>query len=37
MDAIELLRQLDHPPPVGFPTRMTVRFDVVQSAGLELE
>jgi TonB family protein len=36
MDAIQQTRQLDRPPPAGFPMRMTVRFDVIQSAELNL-
>ena len=32
LDAIAQTKTLDRPPPAGFPVRLTVRFDVVQSA-----
>ena len=31
LDAIAQTKMLDRPPPAGFPGRLTVRFDVVQS------
>ena len=36
LDAIAQTKALDRPPPAGFPLRMTVRFDVVQSAELNI-
>jgi protein TonB len=36
LDAIAQTKTLDRPPPAGFPARLTVRFDVVQSADLQL-
>jgi len=36
MDAVNQTRNLDRPPPAGFPTRLTVRFDVIQSAELSI-
>jgi len=32
LDAINQTRKPDRPPPAGFPARLTVRFDVIQSA-----
>jgi hypothetical protein len=37
MDAIVQARRLDRPPPTGFPARLSVRFDVVQTAELNLQ
>ena len=34
LDAIAQTKTLDRPPPAGFPARLTVRFDVIQSAEL---
>jgi TonB family protein len=36
MDAVAQTKTLDRPPPAGFPARLTVRFDVVQSAELNI-
>ena len=36
MDAISQTRKLNHSPPAGFPVRLTVRFDVIQSAELNI-
>jgi hypothetical protein len=36
MDAVAEAGRLDRPPPVGFPARVTLRFDVVQSAELNI-
>jgi len=36
LDAIAQTKTLDRPPPAGFPGRLTVRFDVIQSAGLNI-
>ena len=35
-EAIAQTKTLDRPPPAGFPARITVRFDVIQTAGLNL-
>jgi protein TonB len=37
MAAVAPTRRLDRPPPPGFPPRVTVRFDVIRSAEMELE
>jgi len=36
MEAIAQSKKLERPPPAGFPARLTVRFDVVQSAELNI-
>jgi hypothetical protein len=36
MDAITETRSLDRPPPAGFPARLTVRFDVIQTTAPDL-
>jgi TonB family protein len=36
MEAITQARKLDRSPPAGFPVRLTVRFDVIQSAELNI-
>lgn len=36
MNAIGQTKALDRPPPAGFPARLTVRFDVVQTAELNI-
>jgi hypothetical protein len=36
MDAITGTRSLERPPPPGFPARLTVRFDVIQTAAPDL-
>lgn len=33
MDAVIQTTDLDRPPPAGFPSRLTVRFDVVPTEG----
>lgn len=37
LDAIAQTSRLERPPPAGFPARATVRFDVVQTAEMNLE
>ena len=36
LDAIAQTKALERPPPAGFPARLTVRFDVIQSAELTI-
>ena len=36
LEAITQTRKLNHSPPAGFPVRLTVRFDVLQSAELNI-
>jgi hypothetical protein len=36
-NAVAETRSLNRPPPPGFPTRVTIRFDVIQSGELPLE
>ena len=36
LDAIAQTKTLERPPPAGFPARLTIRFDVIQSAELNI-